>query len=265
MATTSVPPLLGACLQPGHEDLFRGALEHVQQAGRAGPVADRHEVNDNGDVLVRAAALPPHMLINTDDGHPPSKRFGSSMSTRLPSARTALFAVVTAHPQHLGNPGDRQVFADDSFQRPAQPPAGEFRPRLGSFGPVLPPHVPAPTPAATIAAHAHQQHGRPPSEGFMAQPAGHRVPGNALASSIPILVIGLNDTARKDGTLRADILPGHFKSEPIKTAECGQIRSLKGSVKHEGLAVEKQWSRYLDSLPRPSPQPNHPRDLRRQR
>ena len=77
----------------------------------------------------------------------------------------------------------------------------------------------------------------------MTQPTGHRVTGNALAPAPPAPVVRINNTAGKDSTARADMLPGHFESEPIEAAECGQVRALEGSVKHEGLAVEKSRSR----------------------
>ena len=45
--------------QPRLEHLLRAALDHVQQPGRSGAVADRGEVDDDGDVLVAAAGVPP--------------------------------------------------------------------------------------------------------------------------------------------------------------------------------------------------------------
>lgn len=104
------------------------------------------------------------MLINTNDFHtveavriidqdPPS--FGQD----------SLVRGIPGHSEPLGDPGDRKVLADDSFQSPAQPTTRKFRPRLGSLGSVLAPHMPAP--AAAVAADAHQQRSRPPPEGLM--------------------------------------------------------------------------------------------------
>ncbi len=76
-----------------------------------------------------------------------------------------------------------------------------------------------------------------------------------LAATTP--VIRIHNTAGQDGTIRAQVLPGHFESEPLKAAKCGQVRALEGSVKHEGLAVERSRSRQSDSLPRSSPQLKH--------
>ena len=61
----------------------------------------------------------------------PSNRAGSSIRTRLPSARTASLAVFHDTAEALGDPGDGQVLAHDAFQRPPQPATRQLRPRLG--------------------------------------------------------------------------------------------------------------------------------------
>ena len=68
IATTSTPSRqdCGALGEPGLERLLGAALDHVQQPGRAGAVADRGEVDDHGDVLVAAAGVPPDVLIDAD-------------------------------------------------------------------------------------------------------------------------------------------------------------------------------------------------------
>jgi hypothetical protein len=50
--------------EPPLEGLFGTALDHVDQPGGAGVVADRGEVDDHGDVLVTAAGVPPDVLID---------------------------------------------------------------------------------------------------------------------------------------------------------------------------------------------------------
>ena len=61
-----VAPRLRPLGQPGLERLLRAALDHVQQPRRAGPVTDRGEVDDHGDVLVAAPGVPPHVLVDAD-------------------------------------------------------------------------------------------------------------------------------------------------------------------------------------------------------
>lgn len=83
-----VPLRLGAFLQPGGEDLLRASFDHVQQAGGPGFVADRSQVNDDRDVHVPVAGLPP-TCSSTPMTFTPTKRLGSSMSTPKPSATRA--------------------------------------------------------------------------------------------------------------------------------------------------------------------------------
>jgi hypothetical protein len=64
-----VAPRLGALGQPCLEGLFRAALDHVQQSGWAGALADAGQVDDDGDVLVAPAGVSPHVLIHADDFH----------------------------------------------------------------------------------------------------------------------------------------------------------------------------------------------------
>lgn len=124
---------------------------------------------------------------------------------------------IPRHPQALGNPGHRQMLTDDPFQRPAQPAAGKLRPRLGSLRDILPPHITAP--GAAVTAEPHQQYRGPPTEGFMTQSAGHRVPRDTLAPALTAPIIRIGDTASQDGTIRADILTRHLQAEPVKPAE----------------------------------------------
>ena len=61
-----VAPGLRTVGEPRLERLLGAALDHVQQPGRAGAVTDRGEVDDHGDVLVAAAGVPPHVLVDPD-------------------------------------------------------------------------------------------------------------------------------------------------------------------------------------------------------
>lgn len=146
------------------------------------------------------------------------------------------------------------MLADDPFQCPAQSAAGKFRSRFGSLGGVLSPYVPAL--GAAVAADTHQQSSRSPAEGFMAEPACYGVSRDAVASASVAPLVRFGDTAGQNGSVRADMLPGHLEPESVEASECGQVRAVEGSVDHEGLAVENQWSRYLDSPVRPSPHLN---------
>src|SRR5690606_28353499 len=61
-----LPPGLVLLGQPVLERLLRAAVEHRQQPGGAGAVADRREVDGDRDVLVTLPRVPPGMLVDPD-------------------------------------------------------------------------------------------------------------------------------------------------------------------------------------------------------
>lgn len=64
------------------------------------------------------------MLINTNDSHPIETT--RIIDQDLPAfGQGGAVRSIPRYPQALGNPGDRQMLAHDSFQRPAKPAAGE--------------------------------------------------------------------------------------------------------------------------------------------
>ena len=134
------------------------AFDHVQQACRAGAVARGGQVDDDGDVLVAAAGVAPHVL--TDPEHRDAVEAG-----RIGDEHASAFGEhrgVRAAPPHseaLGDPGDGEVLPDDPGERPRKPSAGDLRPRLRSRSLVLAPH-PTTRPAA-VAADDHLERGRP--------------------------------------------------------------------------------------------------------
>jgi hypothetical protein len=64
----------------------------TMSSSRAGALADTGQVDDHGDVVVAAAGVPPHVLVDPMISTP-SNRPGSLIKTLLPSASTALLAV----------------------------------------------------------------------------------------------------------------------------------------------------------------------------
>ena len=117
-----VAPGLGALGEPGLEHLFRAALDHVQQPRRAGAVTDRGQVDDHGHVLVAAAGVPPHVLIDADHLH--AVEPGRVVDQDPPAfGQDRVVGGVPRHAQALGDPGHAQVLTHDPLQRPPQPPA----------------------------------------------------------------------------------------------------------------------------------------------
>ena len=55
--------------QPGFEDLFGAAWDHVQESGGAAAVADGRQVQDDGDIFVPVGGVAPYVFIHADDTH----------------------------------------------------------------------------------------------------------------------------------------------------------------------------------------------------
>ena len=62
-------PALGAGGEPGLERTLGTAFDHVEKARRAGSRANRGQVDDDGDVLVTATGVTPHVFIDADRAH----------------------------------------------------------------------------------------------------------------------------------------------------------------------------------------------------
>ena len=72
----------------------------------------------------------------------------------------------------------------------------------------------------------------------MAEFPGHCVPWDTLAAALAAPFIRGHHTTGNHGTVRSKELTRRFQAKPVKAAESSQVRALKGSVEHEGLAVE---------------------------
>lgn len=89
----AIAPALGAGIQPLLEDLFRLAGHHVEQPCCARCLVDRGEVGDDTVTYLSPRRIWRHTCSSTPMTETLSKRVGSLMSTRWPSARTAECAV----------------------------------------------------------------------------------------------------------------------------------------------------------------------------
>ena len=93
---------------------------------------------------------------------------------------------------------------------------------------------------ALVAADPHEQSRWSPAEGFMAEFPRHGVPRNTLAPALVAPLVRRSHLAGNHGTIRGKELSGRLQTKAVKTAESSQVRALKGSVEHEGLAVENE-------------------------
>ena len=66
----ALTPRVGLGGQPGFEDLFGAARDHVQESGGATAISDGCQVQDDGDVFVSVGGVAPHVFIHADDTHP---------------------------------------------------------------------------------------------------------------------------------------------------------------------------------------------------
>ena len=65
----ALTPRVGLGGQPGFEDLFGAARDHVQEPGGATAISDGRQVQDDGDVFVAVGGVAPHVFIHANDAH----------------------------------------------------------------------------------------------------------------------------------------------------------------------------------------------------
>ena len=66
----ALTPRVGLGGQPGFEDLFGAAWDHVQEPGGATVISDGRHVQDDGDEFVAVWGVAPHVFIHANDTHP---------------------------------------------------------------------------------------------------------------------------------------------------------------------------------------------------
>jgi hypothetical protein len=137
-----VAPRFGALGEPGLERLLGSALEHVEEPGRAGAVADGCQVDDHRDVLVAAAGVPPHVLVDPDHPHA-LEPAGVVDQDAFAFGQDRVVGGVPRDPEAFGDPGHGQVLHNDALQCPPQPATRELGSWLCCPGGVLAAHVPA--------------------------------------------------------------------------------------------------------------------------
>ena len=113
----TLTPRVGLGGQPGFEDLFGAARDHIQEPGGATVISDGRQVQDDGDIFVSVRGVAPHVFIHADDSHAFTP--GRIVDERSPSARTAVLAALPGHAQGLGDARHRQMVDDQPSERPA--------------------------------------------------------------------------------------------------------------------------------------------------
>jgi hypothetical protein len=227
-----VTPGLRPAGEPGLERLLRPALDHVQQPGRAGTVADAGEVDDHGDELVPAPGVPPGVLVDADRGDAVEPVWVVDEEA-LALGQNGIVGGVPRHAETLGDAGDREVLNHQRFQRPPQTPARQPGSRFGRPAGVLAPHMTAA--GAPVAADRDQQRGRSPAQRFVRQPPQDTVARHPFAPAAAAPLVRFGNPAGQHSVIRFEALAGDDESELIESAEGGQISAAEaagGSVEH---------------------------------
>ena len=164
----------------------------------------------------------------------PSNRVGSLISSRLPSARTALLAVSHASPSPSATRATVRCATTipssahrspvrESFARGSAAALVSWRPHVSAVG-------------TAVAAHYNFQHGRSPAQRLVGQPPDHGVTSSAFAAAPSAPLIWFHHAAREDRTIRFKSLSGHAQTEAVESSEGGQVRAAeagrRGSVGH---------------------------------
>ena len=137
-------PLDAVRLAPGADLAAVTATQLREVLGRlvdGGHWEGEGEVDDHGDVLVALTGVTPDMLVHADPRTPSNRPF-LSISTRLPSASTASFAVFHARPSPSAT-RPRSGTGPPALPAPTAGPPRQLRPRLGHPAGVLAPHMSA--------------------------------------------------------------------------------------------------------------------------
>ena len=185
--------------------------------------------------------------------HTPSKRAGSLISRRAPSARTAVLAALPGHAQGLSDARHRHMMNDHARQCPAHRRTRELGTRVGCLTRVLAPHVSALR--APVAAHAHMQDRGAPAVRYMSQAPDHRVTTNALAPAASTPPILTTNTARQHCMIGLNALTRHLHPQAIQARESAQIRAIKDSIRH--VEVFRMDGVGTPIIGRPRPLPGH--------
>ena len=65
----TLAPRVGLGGQPGFEDLFGAARDHIQESGGTTAISDGRQVQDDGDIFVAVGGVAPHVFIHANDTH----------------------------------------------------------------------------------------------------------------------------------------------------------------------------------------------------
>src|SRR5699024_9579320 len=222
-------PFFRSVFQPLFEHLLRTASHHVEQTCRSCALADRGEVDDDGDVLVTTPGVPPYMLVDTNDADPVE-------TGRVVDQQPLTFSEdggvrgVPGHGEFRSDDGHGVVIDDEGTQRPVEAGSRDLRSWWRRSCGVLTPD--AATLDAFVTAEANVKRGWSVAERFVGQLADDGVANDPVAAAPSAPVISSVWLAFQDGLLPGDVLAGAGQIEGVESAECRKVRGRESRLGH---------------------------------
>ena len=203
----------------------------VQQPGRARAIADRSQVDDDGDVLAAERGMPPHMLIDTEDPDTVEPA-GDIEEELLAGGQDRGVDGVPRGTEACSDTTDRHPVDHEAFQCPQHRGPRQLRPWCSNCGEVFPPDAFAGW--APVAADSYVQDRRAPTEGDVDEPA-HCGPawyafGSAsLAPRVPVVGGG---AAFQNRVIDGDGLSRHGQGVGVEETERVEIGRGEARLVH---------------------------------
>ena len=173
--------------------------------------------------------MPPDVFVDADRGH--AVEAGRIIDQdALAFGEDRVVRDMPGHVERFGDASDREVLADDRFQRPPDRCSGESAARLRRGAGVFAPDRPAVVTAKP--ADADKERCRTPAERDMREPPRLCPARDALAAATATERVPVGDAALQHRTVGSDLLAGDGEAVVVEDAERGQVRGSEGSVVH---------------------------------
>src|SRR5699024_1326394 len=192
-------------------------------------LADRGEVDDDGDVLVTTPGVPPYMLVDTNDADPVE-------TGRVVDQQPLTFGEdggvrgVPGHGEFRSDDGHGVVIDHEGTQRPVEAGSRDLRSWWRRSCGVLTPD--AATLDALVTAEANVKRGRSVAEGLVGQLADDGIANDPVAAAPSAPVISSVRLAFQDGLLPGDVLAGAGQIEGVESAKCRKVRRRESRRGH---------------------------------
>ena len=215
------PSTFRSCGQPLLEDLLRPTGHHIEKACRSRSLADRGEIDDDGDVFVPASGVSPHVLIDADHRH-------TVESIRIVDQQPVSFGQdrgirgMPGHRDLVSDHGHGVVINNECTQCPIESGSRDLGPGWCRSRGVLAPHVAAFD--ALVATQTNMQCRGPVPEGFVGQSTQNSVADFAVAATPAAPIIGRIRSAFQHRFVGGDVLADAGQVKSVEAGECREVR-----------------------------------------